>query len=284
MIIIRSIAKMQAYCRLAIKQKKTIGFVPTMGALHVGHLSLIRAARKKNDYVVVSIFVNPAQFGPGEDLKKYPRNFKADSRLCQKEGVDVIFYPSTEEMYKKGHKVYIEVKDLDKGLCAKYRPGHFRGVATVVIKLFNIVSCDDAYFGQKDIQQARIISALVRDLNFPLNVNILPTVREIDGLALSSRNAYLTSSERADAPVLFDSLEQARCLIKNGQRDAGKIIYKIKEMISGKESAKVQYVEIVDADTLEPLKKIKGKVLIALAVFIGKTRLIDNIIVNAKTS
>jgi len=278
MRVVRSIKQMLGISKEARTQGKSIGFVPTMGALHSGHLSLIRKARKENDFVAVSIFVNPAQFGPKEDLKKYPRNLKLDAKLCKKEGVDIIFYPSAKEIYPEGYKTYVKVEDLSKVLCGSSRPGHFRGVATVVTKLFNIVHPDIAYFGQKDAQQAIIIKKMVSDLNMPVKIKVMPTVREKDGLAMSSRNMYLNPRERKDAVVLSQALNLSGDLIKSGIRDSRKIINRMSRVIRSKRAAKIDYVSIVGLDNLKPVKKISGKCLIALAVWIGKTRLIDNII------
>lgn len=258
---------------------KSLGFVPTMGALHEGHLSLIRQARKENNVVVVSVFVNPVQFGPKEDFKKYPRNLLQDTALCRKEGVDIIFYPDASKMYPADFRTYVEVQEFSEVLCGKSRPGHFKGVATVVTKLFNIVSPTIAYFGQKDAQQAIIIKKMVEDLNIPAKIKVMPTVRERDGLALSSRNVYLSAEERKDALVLYQSLNLARGLIKRGIKDANKIIRSVRQLIQSKKTAKIDYVSIVDSHTLKPVKKIIDNCLIALAVWIGKTRLIDNIIV-----
>jgi len=259
---------------------QTIGFVPTMGALHIGHLSLIRKARGENDKVVVSIFVNPTQFGPKEDYRRYPRNLKLDSHLCRKEGADVIFYPAVRQMYPVDYKTYVVVQDLSDCLCGKFRPGHFKGVATVVTKLINIVSPDVAYFGQKDAQQAIIIKKMAEDLNLAVKIKIMPTIREKDGLAMSSRNTYLSPSERKDAVVLYQALRLAADLIRQGNRNSLDIIRKMRQLINKRRSAKIQYISIVCPQDLKPVDKIKGEVLIALAVFIGKTRLIDNIIVS----
>ncbi len=255
---------------------KSIGFVPTMGALHLGHLSLIRAARKENKIVVVSIFVNPAQFGPQEDFKKYPHPVKKDLLLCQKEGVEYVFLPQVKDIYPQGFSTYIHVEGLSEVLCGKLRPGHFRGVATVVTKLFNIVQPDVAYFGQKDAQQAIIIQRIARDLNIPVKIKVMPTLREKDGLALSSRNVYLNQKERLDALVLSKALNLAKILIKSGARDSKRIISRMKQLIRKKKGAKIDYIAIVDSKNLKPLNKISGDFLIALAVRIGKTRLIDN--------
>jgi pantoate--beta-alanine ligase len=260
-------------------QRKSIGFVPTMGSLHEGHLSLLRRARRENDIAVVSIFVNPAQFGPKEDLKRYPRNLKRDSRLCRKERADVLFSPDAKEMYPHNYQTYINLQDLDSCLCARFRPGHFRGVATVVAKLFNIIDPDRAYFGQKDFQQAFVIRKMVQDLNMPVKIQMMPTVRESDGLAMSSRNAYLDKNQRQEAAVLYQALIMAKGLIRQGKIESSWIIRKMKKLINKRKNAKIQYIEIVDQASLRPVSKIKGSVLVALAVFIGKTRLIDNIII-----
>ena len=267
--------------RIRTKGKST-GFVPTMGALHQGHLRLIRQARKENKVVVVSVFVNPTQFGRGEDFKKYPRDLKRDARLCIKEGVDMIFYPSAKEMYPNNYRTYITVEELSDVLCGKFRPGHFKGVATVVAKLFNIVQPDIAYFGQKDAQQAIIIKKMVEDLNMPVRIKVMPTLRENNGLALSSRNAYLNKEERKQAHTLYQALNLARHLIRQGNINSSDIARKMRQLIAKKKSARIQYVSIVNLKNLKPTDKIKDRVLIALAVFIGKTRMIDNIIVNPK--
>lgn len=250
-----------------------------MGALHQGHLSLIRKAHKDNDAVIVSIFVNPAQFAPQEDFRKYPRPFKIDMALCCQAGVDFIFAPDVKDMYPDGYKTYIEVEELSEVLCGKFRKGHFRGVATIVAKLFNLIQPDVAYFGRKDAQQAVIIKKMVYDLNIPVRIEVIPTVREKDGLALSSRNAYLSDEERKDASVLYQALKLARRRIKDGVRDSRVIIREMCELIGAKKSAKVQYISIVGRDNLRTLKIIKDNALIALAAYVGKTRLIDNIYV-----
>jgi len=282
MRIISSIKEMSDTAKKIKHDGKRIGFVPTMGALHEGHLSLMRKARKENDCVVVSIFVNPVQFGPKEDFKKYPRDFKYDAALCKRMGVDLIFFPAAESVYPKNYKTYVNVEDLNNSLCGKFRPGHFKGVATVVAKLFNIVSPDVAYFGKKDAQQCAIIKKMVQDLNIPVKIKVLPTIREKDGLALSSRNSYLNRLERDDAAVLYEALKLAKKSIRQGKSSVSAVIQDMKRLINKKNSAKIQYMAIVDQESLKPLNKIQGKVLIALAVFIGETRLIDNIIVNAK--
>lgn len=281
MKIIQSLKEMSSISKKVRLSRKTIGFVPTMGALHKGHLSLIRKARQENDTVVVSIFVNPIQFGPQEDFKQYPRPIKQDIYLCRKVGVDFIFYPKANSIYPQGFKTYVTTEELSSVLCGKFRPGHFRAVTTVVTKLFNIVQPDIAYFGQKDAQQAIIISKMVRDLNIPLKIKIMPTIRESDGLAMSSRNIYLNQSERKDACVLYQVLGLAKSLIRQGKRNSKEIIQKMKRLIAQKKSAKIQYISIVDLNELKPMDRIKDKVLIALAVWIGKTRLIDNLMVNS---
>jgi len=261
-------------------KKRSIGFVPTMGALHLGHLSLIKQAAKDNDIVVVSIFVNPAQFGPGEDLKKYPRSLKRDLEICRRSKVDLVFLPSDNIMYPQGFSTFVNVEGLSNKLCGIFRPGHFRGVATVVAKLINIVNPDVIYLGQKDAQQAIIISRMVKDLNFPVKIKVMPTLREKDGLALSSRNIYLEKAQRSDALVLSKALSLAKSMINCGQRDCVRIINRMKQLIAKKKQIKVEYISIVDLEKLEDIKKINQSCLIALAVKIGKTRLIDNFIFN----
>jgi len=253
-----------------------VGLVPTMGALHAGHLSLIRKAAAENKVVVVSIFVNPAQFNPAEDLKKYPRPLKKDLALCRKAGVDYIFLPQAKDIYPEGFSTYINVEGFSGLLCGKDRPGHFRAVATVVAKLFNLVQPDAAYFGQKDAQQAIIIKRMASDLNIPVKIRVMPIVRDKDGLALSSRNAYLNAKERVDALALSKALNLARALIQGGARESARIISRMRHLINTKKSARIDYIAIVDPITLRPLKRISGNYLITLAVRIGKTRLIDN--------
>ena len=260
------------------KQKGlTVGFVPTMGYLHEGHLSLVRGARKSNDKTAVSIFVNPKQFGPAEDYNVYPRDFNRDAALLEKEGVDLIFYPGVEEMYPAGYKTYVEVEDLENKLCGRSRPGHFRGVCTVVLKLFNLIQPDEAYFGWKDAQQVIILKKMVEDLNLPVKIRPMPLIREEDGLALSSRNIYLNQQERQAALVLYRSLLLAEKMIKNGEREAARIREQMVNLISAEPLARIDYVEIVDLKTLEPLATIEGDALVAVAVYFGRTRLIDNL-------
>jgi len=257
---------------------KSIGFVPTMGYLHPGHLSLVRIAKQQTDFVVVSIFVNPLQFGPAEDFDRYPRDFKRDEQLLEKEGANAIFYPELTEMYPSGFSTSVAVEKLTEQLCGKSRPGHFTGVTTVVAKLFNIVKPDKAIFGQKDAQQAFVIKRMVRDLNFDIEIVIAPTMREPDGLAMSSRNSYLSPEERKESAVLYQALQLAENLIRQGEKEAGTIIKEMEILIRSKPSARIDYVSIVDTENLQPVKKIEGEVLIALAVRFGKTRLIDNIL------
>jgi pantoate--beta-alanine ligase len=250
-----------------------------MGALHEGHLSLIRKAKQENNLVVVSIFVNPIQFNDNSDFKRYPRNLKNDAKLCKKEGVDVIFYPSFSKMYPKDYQTFVYTQDLSNAFCGKFRPGHFKGVTTIVVKLFNIIAPDRAYFGQKDAQQAIIIKKMSQDLNIPVKIQILPTVRERDGLAMSSRNIHLSAKERKEAAVIYKALKLAKCLLDNGNRNTAHIIAKLRELINKHRSLKVEYVSIVEPKTLKEQKMVKPPALIALAVYAGKIRLIDNIII-----
>ncbi|MDP3041208.1 MAG: pantoate--beta-alanine ligase [Candidatus Omnitrophota bacterium] len=260
-------------------RSKSIGFVPTMGALHPGHLSLIKQARQDNDTVVVSIFINPGQFGPKEDLNKYPRPLKNDLALCRKARVDLVFLPDSEIMYPEGFCTFVHVEKLANILCAATRPGHFRGVTTVVAKLLNIVAPGVLYLGQKDAQQAVIIKRMVSDLNFPVKVKVMPTVREKSGLALSSRNEYLGEQERKDALVLFRALNLAKVLIRGGAKDTVRIISRLKQLINKHKNVKIDYIAVMDSMNLKPLKRVTGNSLVALAVYIGKTRLIDNILI-----
>lgn len=256
-----------------------MGFVPTMGALHQGHLELVRVVRQMCDRVVVSIFVNPIQFGPKEDYRSYPRDLRQDLRLLKQVGVDVVFYPDAKEMYPQGYSTYVEVEGLTRFLCGRSRPGHFRGVTTVVAKLFNIVKPNLAVFGQKDAQQAFVIKRMVEDLNFDIEIVVVPTVREADGLAMSSRNVYLSPKEREQAPVLYRALKKAERLIAEGEHDVKTVKQAMARLIRNESDGRIDYIEIVDTRRLEPLKKIRGEVLIALAVYFSKARLIDNIIV-----
>lgn len=279
MRIITSVQDMQEGSRQLRCRGRRIGLVPTMGFLHEGHLSLIRKAREAADAIVVSIFVNPTQFGPGEDYGDYPRDFHRDSRLCEEAGVDLLFCPSVEALYPDGYSVYVDETQLSAGLCGASRPGHFRGVATVVAKLFLIVQPDVAIFGQKDAQQVRVIEQMVRDLNFPLQILVAPTVRERDGLAMSSRNTYLSAVERERAAALYQALCLARRLYDQGERDAAPIRSAMQVLVDGMPGATTDYIEIVDYRTLKPVGEIRGVTLIALAVRIGRTRLIDNTLI-----
>jgi pantoate--beta-alanine ligase len=279
MKVIKTIPALKSAVRRWKSQNKTIGFVPTMGYLHEGHLSLVRASKKKADVTVVSIFINPTQFGPKEDFRTYPRDFERDAGLLKNEGIAVLFYPDAEEMYPGGYKTYVEVHDLQDKLCGRSRPGHFRGVSTVVLKLFNIVRPDYAFFGQKDAQQAIILRRMARDLDLDVRVEVMPIVREADGLAMSSRNTYLGPDGRKAGLSLSRSLRQAKMRIDAGERRPAVILSAMKEMIAAEPLARIDYIEAVDMETLEPVKEISEGTLIALAVFIGKTRLIDNMIV-----
>ncbi len=280
MQIIKEPHKLTAIIKSYKKRGKTIGFVPTMGALHNGHVSLIKKARKENNIVVLSIFVNPTQFGPKEDYKKYPRNFSRDSAIAKKTGVDIIFAPEVKDIYKSGFSTYIEETNLSHILEGAIRPDHFRGVTTVVLKLFNTVQPDISYFGQKDYQQAVIIKKMVKDLNLDTEIKVLPTVREKDSLAQSSRNIYLNKEERKSAIVLYSSLIYAKELIENGLTDAEEIKKRMRETITKERLAKIDYIEIREPETLQPVKKITREVVILLAVKFGKVRLIDNVIMN----
>lgn len=280
MKFIPDLAKLSLITEKIRQLKKRIGFVPTMGALHAGHFSLINQARKENDVVVVSIFVNPAQFTPGEDFKKYPRYLKRDIGFCRKLGVDFLFLPDKSDIYPPGYSTFVNVEVLSDVLCGASRPGHFRGVATIVAKLLNIIQPDTLYLGQKDAQQAIIISRMVKDLNFPVKVKVVPTVRQEDGLALSSRNANLSKNERSGAVVLFKALRLAETLVSNGQRNASRIISRMKQLIEKNKQVKIDYIAIVDQERLRRLKKVKPRSLIVLAAKIGKTRLIDNTIID----
>ena len=260
------------------KQGLSVGLVPTMGYLHEGHKSLIDRAVKENDKVVISVFVNPMQFGPKEDLASYPRDFKRDSALCENAGAALVFHPQPEEMYHEDFSSFVDMSTLTGGLCRKSRPIHFRGVCTVVSKLFNIVMPDKAYFGQKDAQQLAVIRHMVSDLNFGIEIVGCPIIREEDGLAKSSRNTYLNEKERKAALILSKSLQKGKALIDAGEEDVEKIKQTITEKLESEPLAKIDYVEVVDWNTLEPVEKVEGPVLVAIAVYIGKTRLIDNFI------
>lgn len=282
MKIITRVDQMRKTARRLKSKGKTIGFVPTMGFLHQGHLSLVRESLRRADATVVSIFVNPAQFGPGEDLKDYPRDLKKDSELLKKEGVDYLFVPEAADMYPEGYKTYVEVHDLQNKLCGRSRPTHFRGVCTVVLKLFNIVNPDFSFFGQKDAQQAIIIKRMVRDFNSDVKVEVLPTVREKDGLALSSRNIYLNEEQRKAALVLSKSLKEAEAMVRKGERNAAAILNRMREIIGKEPLARIDYTEIVDTEELNPITRVEKQALAAVAIFLGKARLIDNTILRVK--
>lgn len=253
-----------------------------MGYLHDGHLSLVKRSLKETDVTVVSIFVNPIQFGPKEDLARYPRDLGRDIKLLREAGVDIVFYPLVKEMYPEPYCTYVDVACLGDLLCGAARPGHFRGVATIVAKLFNIIRPDTAYFGQKDAQQAVIVKKMAADLNMGTRVSVMPTVREKDGLALSSRNSYLGPQERAQAPVLHKALAKAAAMIRKGSRSSRLIVREMKKIIGQEKLPRIEYIAIVDNKTLRPADRIRDEVLIALAAHIGKTRLIDNIKVRVK--
>lgn len=280
MKIISTVAETRAIIKEWKKNGLKVGLVPTMGYLHEGHLSLIKKAVSENDRVVVSIFVNPTQFGPNEDYETYPRDIDKDSALCESAGADIIFHPEASEMYPKGACTYVNMTGLTDALCGKSRPTHFQGVCTVVSKLFNITTPDNAYFGQKDAQQLAVIKRMVKDLNFDINITGCPIVREEDGLAKSSRNTYLNKEERKAALVLHRAITCGQSLVNDGERNASIVINRMKDIINAEPLAKTDYVEIVDMNTMESVSVIKGEILCAIAVYIGKTRLIDNFIVN----
>ena len=259
---------------------KRLGLVPTMGALHEGHLSLVRAARDKSDVVAASIFVNPTQFGPHEDFAKYPRNLKSDSALLEREHVDVVFAPSVDDMYPADAVTWVIVEGMSDRLCGRSRPGHFRGVTTVVSKLFHIIQPDAAFFGQKDAAQVAIIRRMVRDLNMRVSIEVCPIVRESDGLALSSRNAYLNPEERKSALVLYRSLRRAQELFDRGERESAKLIADGKKEFAKEPAARLDYFDIVDPDSLESIRAVSERALIAVAAYVGNTRLIDNVVVD----
>ena len=277
---VRKIEKMKSALRDVSSLGKSVGFVPTMGYLHEGHLSLVKASLKDTDCTVVSIFVNPTQFGPREDFKEYPRDLARDSRLLEELGVDFLFCPDYTEMYPPDYKTYVEVEDLQNKWEGLSRPGHFRGVCTVVLKLFHIVRPDVAFFGQKDAQQAIVLKRMVSDFNLDVRIEVKPTVREKDGLALSSRNVYLNPEQRQAALCLSRSLNEAASKIRSGERRTAPLMERMREIIDGEDLAKLDYIAIVDTASLEPLKEIKKEALIALAVFFGSIRLIDNIIIS----
>lgn len=277
MRVVKSIAQVRKAVRSQKARGRQIGLVPTMGFLHEGHLSLVRLARRKSGFLVVSIFVNPAQFGPKEDLKEYPRDLKRDLRRLKKERVDLVFCPSVAQMYPGGYQTYVEVSQWSRILCGATRPAHFRGVSTVVLKLFNIVEPDIAVFGRKDFQQAVVIERMVRDLNLDVKILTGPIVREKDGLAMSSRNTYLNADQRKNAAILYRSMKWLKQEYSNGLRDPKTAESRMAALITAKDG-RIDYIAFVDKDTLEPVKELRRGTLAALAVFFGKTRLIDNTI------
>ena len=277
MRLVKTIAAAKKIIKQEKNKGKTIGFVPTMGYLHKGHLSLVRIARRKSEFLVVSIFVNPTQFEPKEDLREYPRDLKKDLKLLKQEGTDLVFYPSEKQIYPSDYKTYVQVKDLSKLLCGVSRPHHFQGVTTIVLKLFNIIKPDIAVFGQKDYQQGVIIKRMVKDLCLDIKILIGKIIREKDGLAMSSRNTYLSTQQRKNATVFYQSLRWVKWCFNDGLTSPKKAIKKIRVMIK-QNSGKVDYIVAVNKNTLEPVKKLKKGTLIALAAYFGKTRLIDNTI------
>ena len=276
---IATIAEMKAACRQVTRSGKTLGFVPTMGALHEGHLSLVRASKSRCDVTAVSIFVNPLQFGPAEDLEKYPRTMERDAALLEQLGVDILFTPGVEEMYPKGAQTYVLVEDLSNRLDGASRPGHFRGVATVVTKLFEIIRPDFAFFGQKDAAQVAVLRKLANDLDMDVEIVVCPIVREQDGLAMSSRNVYLTSEQRQQALVLHRSLLRVQAAVEQGERASAKLIEIGKQAIAEEPGARLDYFAIVDPDTLDPVEDVSRGALVAVAAYVGVTRLIDNIMI-----
>ena len=278
MIIVSSAQKARESSLAAKGRPSRVGLVPTMGFLHEGHLSLIRAARESCGFVVVSIFVNPTQFAPGEDLERYPSNVDRDEALCRAESVDVIFRPEGGDMYGSDYSVFVEETSLSKGLCGASRPRHFRGVTTVVAKLFNIVCPDVAVFGLKDAQQARIVQRMVRDLNIPVEIILAPTVREPDGLAMSSRNSYLSPEERSWAPRIYESLQAAQALYNGGERSARMLCSQVREAIEKGPGVRIDYANAIDWETFQPVVTMAGRTLLAVAVNVGNTRLIDNVV------
>ena len=278
MKICNSISEARAACRAVRSHSKRLGLVPTMGALHPGHLSLVRAAKAKCDAVAVSIFVNPTQFGPSEDFAKYPRSFELDCALLEQEGTEIIFAPTVEEMYPKGETTWVTVEGLSEKLDGRSRPGHFRGVATVVAKLFHVIEPDAAFFGQKDAAQVAILRRMVRDLNFPVDIVVCPIIREPDGLAMSSRNAYLNPDERQRALVLQSALRRVEQQFKVGEKDPARLVAFAKEVFAREPQVRLDYLEIVDPGTLDPVEKISQESLVAVAAYVGSTRLIDNLL------
>jgi pantoate--beta-alanine ligase len=282
MRMVNSVDEMKHLTMDAHRQGRTVGLVPTMGALHEGHMSLVRLARKHADMVVTSVFVNPIQFGRGEDLAHYPRDLERDRELLETEGNDVLFAPDQEMMYPPGFVTRVCVADLSDRLCGAFRPGHFDGVTTVVAKLFHIVVPDVAVFGQKDAQQIIIIRRMLRDLNWDIELIVGPTIREPDGLAMSSRNSYLTPQEREDATVLYEALQHTRQIVERGEFQASVLIREMKRLIEAKKTARIDYIAVVDPETLDDLDEVRNRALVATAVHFGTARLIDNILIEVK--
>ena len=280
MRVVEKIPEMQELADKLRAEGRTIGFVPTMGYLHEGHLALVRRAREENDVVVVSIFVNPTQFGPGEDFDRYPRDLERDLRLCERERVDIVFHPSAEEMYPQPYRTYVIVEEITEPLEGRSRPGFFRGVATVVAKLFNIVKPHRAYFGEKDYQQLLVVRQMVKDLNFPIEIVPVPTVREPDGLAMSSRNTYLNPEERKAATALYRGLMAAKALFEKGERDARKLVEECRKVLDSEPLVRVDYVEVCDAEELTPIERVERPAFLAVAAFVGPARLIDGIVLS----
>jgi pantoate--beta-alanine ligase len=279
MKILKTIEEMQKMCSDLRKRGMRVGLVPTMGALHAGHFSLVRAARADCDVVAVSIFVNPKQFGPNEDFSKYPRTFEQDCALLESENVDLVFAPPVDEMYPAGASTFVEVEGVSDRLDGASRPGHFRGVTTVVSKLFNIVAPDRAYFGQKDAAQVAVLRKMVRDLNFNLEIVVCPIVREADGLALSSRNVYLDPEQRRQALVLSRALMRVKELAAAGEGSATKLLQEARAVLASESAVRVDYLAAVDPDTLEDVDRVRSGALVAVAAWVGTTRLIDNVLV-----
>jgi pantoate--beta-alanine ligase len=282
MLILTSAAEVTAISKEARRAGKSIGFVPTMGALHQGHLSLVRSARAQADVVIASVFVNPTQFGPNEDFSKYPRDAEKDSAMLAAEKTDYLFLPSVEEMYPPGGTTWVNVEGLSEKLDGHSRPGHFRGVTTVVAKLFNIVQPDFAFFGQKDAAQVAIVNKMVRDLNFDVRIVVCPIIREADGLAMSSRNAYLNPEQRKQALVLYRALMRVQTLADRGESNSARLRIAGQQVMAEESAVELDYFEIVDRDTLDPVADISGGALVAVAAYVGSTRLIDNIVLTGK--
>ncbi len=278
MEVLKTIHEMKAFSAQARRIGKTISFVPTMGFFHEGHLSLMREGRRRGDHLIVSLFVNPTQFAPHEDLKNYPRNFGRDRQMAEEVGVDVLFAPEVEEMYPPDHQTYVQVEKVTRNLCGQSRPTHFKGVTTVVMMLFEIVTPHVAIFGEKDYQQLVTIRQMARDLHMSVEVVGMPTVREADGLAMSSRNTYLLSEERKAALSLYRSLQRAKKLLQKGEQEGGRILDEMKGILQSEPLVRMDYIQICDAYTLQEVDRIEGDVVVALAAYLGKTRLIDNLV------